>query len=146
MCVWFYCGARIDLWEFSFGDFIFIAVGLPMEKLCPISLRNISLKDSMFLRNYPNFLNQNKSCLVLKFAHQILLSNTKVWSTDTATWMNLKNMILRERNLTQKSIYCLIPFRWISGTRKINQWWRKGTVGGSRWWGQGLGWWKCSLS
>lgn len=38
----------------------------------------------------------------------------------TATWMNLENMMLNERNLTQKRTDCVIPFMWNSRTGKTN--------------------------
>ena len=39
--------------------FVFVAVGLSSGKILPNSLRNIFLKDIIFFRNYPNYLNQH---------------------------------------------------------------------------------------
>ena len=116
--------------------FVFAAVGLSNGDILPHSLWDIFLKDIMFFRNFPNSLNQHfKSaliirtiagkCLVLECLYWILPSNTKDWRSDTTTWMNLKNMVLSERSLWQKSIYCLIPFKWSSRTRKTNWWLKK---------------------
>ena len=32
--------------------------------------------------------------------------------THAMTWMNLENIMLSERNQTQKATYCIIPFIW----------------------------------
>ena len=42
----------------------------------------------------------------------------------TMMWVNLKN-ILNERNLTQNSSYCMIPFMWSLIRRITNEWWKK---------------------
>lgn len=36
----------------------------------------------------------------------------------TSTWINLKNIMVNERNETQKTPYYMIPFRWGSGKGK----------------------------
>ena len=116
--------------------FLFVAVGLSSGDILSHSLWNIFLKDIIFFRNYPNSLNQHfysaltiriiaGKCLVLECLYWILPSNTKDWWSETTSWMNLKNMVLSERSLWQKSIYCLISFKWGSRTRKINWWLKK---------------------
>lgn len=43
--------------------------------------------------------------------YKILLSNKKDWLLrNETTWMNLKDVILREKRQSQKDIYCMIPF------------------------------------
>ena len=39
----------------------------------------------------------------------ILAFKTKVSLTPATTWMNLEDVMLRDRNQTQKDKYCLIP-------------------------------------
>ena len=40
----------------------------------------------------------------------VLLYSKKEWSANTAVmWVNLENIMLNERNQSQKVTYCLIP-------------------------------------
>lgn len=41
---------------------------------------------------------------------EMLVSTKKEQSTDTATWINLKVIILNGNIQTQKTTYCMVPF------------------------------------
>lgn len=48
---------------------------------------------------------------MIRPCHEILLSNKKkIKQSLHATWMNLKNIMPRERRWTQKKTYCMISF------------------------------------
>lgn len=69
--------------------------------------------------------------------------------TAATTWVNLENMIPRERSQTQKVTYCTILFIWNVQNRKSHR--DRRQIGGCQglgegtlyWVWDGLGWWKC---
>lgn len=49
--------------------------------------------------------------------------------THITVWINLKNIILSERNLIQKNIYCMIPFISSSRIERAKRGWKNQNCG-----------------